>query len=309
MRFFITGASGFIGSAVVQELLRAGYQVTGLARSDASAAAVAAAGADVLRGDIEDLELLRAGAAASDGVAHLAYIHDFSQMEAAARADQRAIETIATALEGSNRPLAIASGVLLLAPGRVSTEADMPRVQGHVHPRVAGAQTAVAFASRGVRTSIVRLAPTVHGEGDHGFVPRLIAVAREKGVSGYIGDGSNRWPAVHRFDAANLFRLALESAPAGAMLHGVDEQGVPARQIAEVIGRHLNLPVRSVPPEDAAEHFGWIGGFFALDAPSSNTMTRELLGWRPTHGGLIEDLEQGHYFALPADNERARATR
>lgn len=294
MRIFVTGASGFIGSAVVPELIGAGHQVVGLARSDASARAVRAAGAEVQRGSLDDLDSLRAGAAAADGVIHLAYIHDFSQPEAAARADRQAIETFGAALEGSGRPLVIASGALGLATGRAATEQDMP--DPAAHPRGAASLAALALTARSVRPSVVRLAPTVHGAGDPGFVAALIGIARQQGVSGYIGDGSNRWSAVHRLDAARLFRLAVEQAPAGSVLHGVAEEGVPIRTVAEVIGRHLGLPVASVPREQASEHFGWLGFFLGADGPASNTRTRALLDWQPTHPGLIDDLDQGHYF-------------
>jgi nucleoside-diphosphate-sugar epimerase len=293
MRVFVTGASGFIGSAVVPELIGAGHQVVGLARSDPSAAVLAAAGAEVQRGDLDDLDGLRAGAAKADGVIHLAFIHDFSKFEASARTDQRAIEALGTALEGSDKPLVVASGVLGLAPGRLASERDT-HASG-VSPRVAGMQTALSFLARGVRSSLVRLAPTVHGRGDHGFVARLVAIAREKGVSGYVGDGANRWPAVHRLDAARLFRLALERAPTGP-LHAIAEEGIPTRVIAEVIGRHLEVPVASVSPGDAAAHFGFLGAFFAIDSRASSTLTRELLGWQPVHPGLIADLDEGHYF-------------
>jgi nucleoside-diphosphate-sugar epimerase len=294
MRIFVTGASGWIGSAVVPELISAGHTVLGLARSDASATALAEAGAEVRRGALDDLESLRAGAAASDGVIHLAYVHDFSQMQAAARTDLRAIETLGAALAGSGRPLVIASGVPGIAAGRVGTERDMP--DPAIHPRIAGAQAALALASRGVRSSVLRLPPTVHGDGDHGFVATLVGIAREKGVSGSIGDGSNRWPAVHRLDAARLFRLAVEDAPAGSVLHAVADEGVPVRAIAGVIGRQLDLPVATVAPEDASEHFGWLGAFLGLDAPTSSALTREQFGWQPTQPGLIDDLEAGHYF-------------
>ncbi|WP_216329282.1 SDR family oxidoreductase [Deinococcus aestuarii] len=294
MRIFVTGASGFVGSAVVPELLAAGHGVVGLARSEASARAIAAAGATVQRGDLDDVESLRAGAAAADGVIHLAYNHDFSQPVAAAQTDLRAIETLGAALEGSDRPLVIASGLAGAATGRVATEQDRP--DPATYPRVASAQAALALASRGVRSSVVRLAPTVHGEGDPNFIARLVAIARERGVSGYIGGGDNRWPAVHRLDAARLFRLALEGAPAGSVLHGVAEEGVPVRAIASGIGRHLGLPVVSVSAEEATGHFGWLARFLAADAPASSTLTRELLGWQPTQPGLLADLDQGHYF-------------
>lgn len=306
MRVFVTGASGWIGSAVVPELLGAGHQVVGLARSDASAAALAALGAEVQRGDIDDLDGLRSGAAASDGVIHLAFRHDaaFSGgFQVAADSDRRAVEIFADVLAGSDRPLVIASGILGLAPGRVATERDgigpaedLAHLSGGPQVRQATAQFTLALASQHVRSSIVRLSPTVHGEGDHGFMKTLVNIAREKGVSGYVGDGANRWPAVHRLDAAHLFCLALEKAPAGSALHGVADEGVPIRDVAEVIGRHLNVPVVSIAPEDASAHFSWMGGFIGIDAPASSALTRELLGWQPTHPGLIEDLEQGHYF-------------
>jgi nucleoside-diphosphate-sugar epimerase len=300
MRVFVTGASGFIGSAVVPELIGAGHQVIGLARSDASAAALLAAGALVQRGQLDDLDSLVAGARASEGVIHLAFIHDFSDFEASCRTDQRAIDTLGTALEGSGSPLVIASGTLGVAPGRVALEKDEPDPQSPVSPRFGAARLALSFAARGVRPSVVRLAPSVHGLGDHGFLARLVQIAREKGASGYIGDGLNRWPAVHRLDAAVLFRLAVEKAPAASTLHGIAEEGVPIRHVAEVIGRHLGLPVVSVPPKDAANHFGWLAPFLALDAPASNTLTRALLGWAPTRLGLLADLEQGHYFDTKA---------
>jgi nucleoside-diphosphate-sugar epimerase len=298
MRIFVTGASGFIGSAVVPELIAAGHQVIGLARSDASAKALATSGATVHHGSLGDLESLRTGVAASDGVIHLAYNHDFSQPVAAAQTDLLAIETLGSALEGSNRPLVVTSGLSGFAPGHVASETDKP--DPSVYLRIANAQAALALAYRGVRSSIMRLAPTVHGEGDTGFVAALTGIARDKGVSGYIGDGQNRWPAIHRLDAAHLFRLALENAPAGSVLHGVAEEGVTTRAIAEVIGRHLELPVVSVPSEDAGEHFGWLSKFLALNIPASSALTRQLLGWQPTHPGLLEDLEQGHYFHTPS---------
>lgn len=291
MRIFVTGASGWIGSAVVAELLQAGHDVVGLARSDESAATVTRLGAEVVLGDLDDLDSLRAGASAADGVVHLGYNHDFSQMGEAARTDLAAIESLGSALEGSDGPFVIASGTLGLAPGR--TEQDFP--DPSAHPRVANALAALAFADRGVRSAVVRFAPTVHGPGDHGFVAVLVAIAREKGVSAYIEDGANRWPAVHRLDAGNLVRRVVDHAPAGSVLHAVAEEGVPTRVIAEAIGRGLDLPVVSIPAVRAADHFGWLGGFFGADAPASNTATRELLGWEPTHPGLIEDLDAGHY--------------
>jgi nucleoside-diphosphate-sugar epimerase len=311
MRVFVTGASGWIGSAVVPELLGAGHQVTGLARSDASAAALTAAGAQVHRGTLDDLDSLRDAAAASDGVIHLAFKHDLAftgDFQGAADADRRAVETFGDALAGSGRPFLIASGTLGLAPGRVATERD-----GHGVPdpalaamagagpltRLATAELVLSLASRGVRSSVMRLPPTNHGDGDNGFMATLVAIARDKGVSGYIGDGSNRWPAVHRLDSAHLFRLALENAPAGSTLHAVADEGVPIRDIAEVIGRHLDVPVVSISPEDAAGHFTWLAGFLAADSPASSTLTRELLRWHPTQPGLIDDLDKGHYFDKP----------
>jgi nucleoside-diphosphate-sugar epimerase len=298
MRVFVTGASGWIGSAVVSELLNAGHQVVGLARSDAAAAAIAARGAEVVRGDLDDLESLRAGAAATDGVVHLGYNHDFSRMDQAAQTDLQAIDAIGSTLVGSDRPLIIASGTLGLAPGRVGTELDRP--DAGAHPRIANALAALSFADRGVRSSIVRFAPTVHGPGDHGFVAVLVGIARDKGVSAYIDEGANRWPAVHRLDAGNLVRLAVENAPAGSVLHGVAEEGVPTRVIAEAIGRGLGVPVVSIPAAQAIDHFSWLGRFFGADAPASNTLTRELLGWQPTHPGLVDDLEHGYYYELPS---------
>ncbi len=298
MRVFVTGASGWIGSAVVPELLDAGHQVLGLARSNTAAASLTALGAEVHRGGLDDPDSLRTGAAASDGVVHLAYNHDFSRIEQAAETDLQAIETIGSTLVGTDRPLVIASGVLGLAPGRVATERNEP--DPGAHPRIAGAQAAMSLATRGVRSSIVRFAPTVRGAGDHGFVAALVSIARDKGVSGYIDDGGNRWPAVHRLDAASLVRLAVERAPAGSALHAIAEEGVPTRAIAETIGRHLELPVVSIPAEQASDHFGWLARFFGADSPASNELTRELLGWEPTHPGLIEDLEHGHYFQMPS---------
>ncbi len=291
MRLFVTGASGFVGSAVVPELQRAGHTVLGLARSEASAEALSAAGAEVHRGDLDDLDSLRAGAEKADGVIHLAYVHDFSQMEAAAQTDLAAIEAMGAALEGTGKPLAIASGTLGLAPGRVGTEQDEATA---VHPRVANALATLALADRGVRPLVVRLSPTVHGQGDHGFIAVLVQIARDQGVSGYVDDGQNRWNAVHRDDAAAVFRLAVEQAPAGSVLHAVGEEGISVRDIAAVIGQHLDLPVRSVPAEEAAEHFGWLGAFLAVDAPASSTITQELLGWKPTGPGLLEDVAR-HY--------------
>jgi nucleoside-diphosphate-sugar epimerase len=309
MRVFVTGASGWIGSAVVSELIGAGHQVLGLARSDASAGHLRAAGAAVHRGTLDDLEGLRSAAAASDGVIHLAFKHDIAfsgGFQDAADADRRAVETFGEALAGSDRPLVIASGTLGVAPGQVATELDghgpnraMAALGGGPQTRWATAELVISFASRGIRSSVMRLPPTNHGDGDHGFVATLVGIARDKGTSGYIGDGSNRWPAVHRLDSAHLFCLAIEEAPAGSTLHAVADEGVPIRDIAEVIGRHLDLPVVSLAPEDAGGHFTWLADFLAADSPASSTLTRELLGWHATHPGLIEDLDQGHYFDHP----------
>ncbi|MGW3119064.1 SDR family oxidoreductase [Streptomyces sp. NPDC001107] len=300
MRVFVTGATGFIGSAVVRELLDAEHQVTGLARSDSSAAALTAAGAGVRRGSLEDLDSLRQGAAAADAVAHLAFIHDFSadfDFAAACAADLRAIEAIGATLEGSDKPFVMSSGTALLQPGRVNTEEDTAPPESFGAVRARNEDAAVALADRRVRSAAVRFSPTVHGHGDKGFVSTLIAIAREKGFAAYIGDGANRWPAVHRTDAARLVRLALESAPAGARLHAVADEGVPFRDIAAVIGRHLDVPVRSITTEEAPAHFGWLANVVGLDVPASNTLTRKWLGWEPTGAGLIEDLEEGHYFS------------
>jgi nucleoside-diphosphate-sugar epimerase len=306
MRIFVTGASGWIGSAVVPELIDSGHQVIGLARSDASAAALTAAGAEVRRGTLDDLDSLRDAAAASDGVIHLAFMHDIAftgGFERAAEADRLAVEAVGDVLAGSDRPLVIASGTLGLALGQVGTERDghgansaVAALGGGPRTRWETAELVLALPSRNVRSSVLRLPPTNHGEGDQGFMATLVGIAHDKGISAYIGDGSNRWPAVHRLDSAHLFRLALEGAPAGSTLHAVADEGVPIRDIAEVIGRHLSLPVVSIAPEDAAGHFSWMAGFLALDSPASSALTRELLGWEPTHPGLIDDLDQGHYF-------------
>jgi nucleoside-diphosphate-sugar epimerase len=306
MRVFVTGASGWIGSALVPGLIGSGHQVVGLARSEESAKALTSAGVEVVQASLDDLETLRNVAAGSDGVIHLAFKHDIAfsgDFAGAADADRRVVGVFGEALAGSDKPFVIASGVLGLAQGRVSTEEDgrVPEPEalalsaGPLTRRGTG-QVVLGLAADGVRSSVVRLAPTCHGDGDEGFVATLIAVAREKGVSGYIGDGSNRWPAAHRLDAAHLFQLALEKAPAGSALHGVAEEGIPLRQIAEVIGQHLDVPVKSIDPDAAFEHFGFLAFAIALDSPSSNAITKDLVGWSPTRQGLIEDLAEGHYF-------------
>jgi nucleoside-diphosphate-sugar epimerase len=298
MRVFVTGATGFIGTSVVRELIDAGHQVLGLARSDAAAKSLAAAGADVHRGSLEDLESLRSGAAAADGVIHTAFIHDFSNYGPAADADRRAIETLGGVLAGSDRPLIVTGATLLVQrQGPLATEEDASNPS---FPRKSE-EAALALAARGVRASVLRLPPSVHGTGDHGFVPRLIRIAREKGVSAFIGDGLNRWPAVHRLDAAHLYRLAIEKTTAGARHHGVADEGLPTREIAEVIGRQLNVPVVSKSREEAADHFGWIGNFFGIDGPASSAQTQQSLGWRPVQPGLIADLDEEHYFEHTAD--------
>jgi nucleoside-diphosphate-sugar epimerase len=300
MRVFVTGATGFVGSAVVRDLMDAGHRVVGLARSDQSAAALAAAGVEAHRGSLDDADSLRAGAAASDGVIHTAFnnISETTDFVAACEADRRAIEALGEALAGSDRPLVITSGTGLLPAGRLATEEDVPDPDSHAAIRGASEEATLAFAERGVRVSVVRLAPSVHSDADkRGFVPSMIGIARAKGLAAYVGDGSNRWGAVHQLDAARLFRLALESAPAGARLHGVGEEGVPLREIAEVIGRHLNVPVASLSPQEAAAHFGWLAGFVAMDGPASSVLTQKQLDWHPQGIGLIADLEAGHYFA------------
>jgi len=292
MRIFVTGASGFIGSAVVAELTGAGHQVVGLARSDSSAHAVAATGAEVYRGSLDDPDSLREAAQNSDGAIHLAYRHDFDDFAAGAELDRRAIEALGDALAGSGRPLVVAGGILWLSPGVTLTE-DRPAPPEL--PRFSEAAV-LGLTDRGVRTAVVRLPPSVHGEGDHGFVPTLIEVARKKGVAAYVGDGTNRWPAVHRLDAARAFRLAVESAPAGSIIQAVDDEGVPAREIAGVIGKHLDAPVASVSLDNAYDHFGWIGPLFSVDAPATSKRTQDLLDWQPAQAGLLADLDAGHYF-------------
>jgi nucleoside-diphosphate-sugar epimerase len=302
MRVFVTGATGHIGSAVVRELLEAGHEVVGLARSDESAAALTAAGAGVQRGNLDDLNSLRTGATAADGVIHLAFnnLSDTTDYATSGQVDLRTVETIGAALEGTGKPFVITSGTLLLtflALGRPGTEKDVLDTGSPPRPRVASENAVIAFAERGVRSSVVRLAPSVHSTADHhGFVPSLIGIARARGVSAYVGDGSNRWPAVHTLDAAHLYRLAVEAAPAGSRLHGAGEEGVPFREIAEAIGRQLKLPVVSIEASDAGAHFGFLSAFVSLDNQTSSALTQELLMWQPQGPGLIADIEQGHYF-------------
>jgi len=302
MKIFVTGATGFIGSAVVQELIQARHQVLGLARSDSAASSLIAAGAQVHRGSLEDVESLRTGAAAADAVIHLGFIHDFNNYAPAAEKDRRAIETLGAALAGSDRRLIVTSGTLLAQrQGPLATEQDPPNPS---FPRKSE-EAACAMASHGARVSVLRLPPSVHGDGDHGLVPALIGIAREKGVSAHVSDGLNRWPAVHRLDAAHLYRLILEKARAAATFHAVADEGIPVREIAQVIGRRLDVPVVAKSPEDAASHFGWIGHFFSLDNPTSSRLTQEQLGWQPKQPGLIADLEQGHYFEFSKDRAPA----
>jgi len=295
MRVFVTGATGFIGSAIVQELIGSGHQVLGLARSDSSASALIAAGAEVHRGDLEDLDSLRSGAKESDGVIHTGFIHNFARFKEVCEVDRLAIEAIGSALAGSDRPFIVTSGTALVSPGKLATEDIIPTPGSIPHPRVSE-QTAEAVALLGVRTSMLRLSPSVHGDGDKGFVPMLINIAREKGVSAYIRDGLNRWNAVHRLDAAHLYRLVLENATTGARFHAVAEEGIAFKAIAEAIGKHLNIPVVSKSPEEAVGHFGWFTSFAGLDCPASSKITQERLNWHPTHTTLLADLENGNYF-------------
>jgi len=291
MKVFVTGATGFVGTAVVRDLLEAGHEVVGLARSGKGEEALKAAGAEVLRGSLEDLDSLRRGAEQSDGVIHLAYIHDFSDREASEKADRQATEAIGEALKGTGKPFVLTSGMLMMRQDVVNTENDLAVGTGRY------AEVAVdTLAEKGIRSSVVRLSPTVHGEHDYGFVRALVRIAQQKGFSAYTGDGSNHWPAVHRSDAARLFRLAVESAPSGSRLHGVAEEGIPFLSIAEAIGRHLNLPVRSIPADQAASHFGWLNFAASANCQASSAQTQQLLNWHPEHPDLLSDLEAGYYF-------------
>jgi nucleoside-diphosphate-sugar epimerase len=293
MRVFVTGATGFIGSAIVKELIAAGHQALGLARSDAGASALAALGAEVHRGDLEDLDSLRAGSASSDGVIHTGFVHDFSRFAEVCEIDRRAIEALGSALAGSQRPLIVTSGTAVTStPGRLTTEEDAPN---SLHPRAASEEAAVAVASRGVRVSVVRL-PQVHDPEKQGLITYLIALAREKGISAYVGEGRNRWPAAHRLDTARLYRLALEKGAAFTRYNAVAEEGVPMRDIAEAIGRGLKVPVVSQSAEEAARHFGWLAMFAGNDMPASSALTRKQLGWHPTGPKLMADLAQARDF-------------
>ena len=300
MRIFVTGATGFVGSAIVRELITSGHRVLGLARSDGGAETLAAMGADVHRGSLADLDGLCEGARKADAVIHAAINHDFSNFAENCAEDRRAIEAMGAALEGSDRPMLVTSGLASLAPGRIATEADIPPLDS---VRVSEA-AAAAVAAHGVRASAVRLAPTTHGIGDHGFVPHLISLAREKGVSAYVGDGQNRWPAVHRLDAARLYRLALEHGAESGPYHAVDEEGVPFKAIADVIGRRLGVPIVSKTADEAAAHFGWFVRMASMDIPTSGARTQSVLGWKPGQPGLLADIDQPGYFG-PA---RALAT-
>ena len=294
MKLLVTGASGWIGSASVTELIAAGHHVVGLARTDEAAAKIGKLGAQVVRGSLDDLDSLRAAAENVEGVVHLGYNHDFTQMGAAAQTDRSAIEIFGDALADTGGPLLIASGTLGLSTGQLATEADRPDIGAH--PRLENSLYTLSLAERGVRAVVVRFAPTVHGSGgDHGFVATLARIARDKGVSGYIRDGSNRWPAVHRLDAAKLVQLAIDQARPGAILHAVAEEGIAARDIAGALGQYLGVPVQSIDHEQAAAHFDWLGLFFGADIPASSRMTREELGWVPQHPTLLEDIMAGHY--------------
>lgn len=296
MRVFVTGATGFVGAAVVQELIGAGHQVLGLARSEKSAEALRAAGADVQLGSLEDLESLRSGAANADGVIHCGFVHDFAHYEESCAKDRRAIETIGEVLSGTGKPFVVTSGTAMVKSGQFATEdiEATPEDSGMI--RAASEVVALALAEKGVRVSILRLPPSVHGEGDHGFVPALIGIAREKGESAYIENGANRWPGVHRIDAARLYRLALENGIAGSRYHAAESEGVPTHSIAELIGRRLDLPIVSKSHEEALAHFGWLAHFFMLDNPTSSEKTRNELNWAPTQLGLLEDVDHDYYF-------------
>lgn len=293
MRVFVTGASGFIGSAIVENLLAAGHQIVALARSDASEKLLKSLGVEVLRGSLDDLDTLKDGAAGSDGVIHCAFIHDFTDYANSVKKDQLAIQTLGAALEGTNRPLIVTSGLVGISNNRPIMEQDQANLEKF--PRGLAEEITISFSSKGVRSSLIRLPPSVHGKGDHGVVPGLIAIARKKGVSVYIGDGLNRWPSVHRIDAAQLYRLALEKGTAGARYHGVADEGIVFRDIAELIGKRLNVPVVSKPIEEAVDHFGWFGRLILLDSQTSSKHTQEEFGWKPTQTSLLADIEENYF--------------
>ncbi|WP_145858621.1 SDR family oxidoreductase [Pedobacter suwonensis] len=296
MKVFVTGATGFVGSAVVKELISAGYEVLGLARNEVAEKALVLAGAEVHKGDLEDLQRLQEGAKLADGVIHTGFIHDFSRFEAVCEIDRLAIEAIGSSLAGTNKPFIVTSGTLLVNPGILATEDMIPDYNGR-NPRLASEKAVDTLAAKDIRVSVVRLSPSVHGEGDHhGFIPMLIDIARKTGLSAYIGDGENRWTGIHRLDAAKLYRLALEEATPGTRFHGVAEESIPLKAIAEAIGEQLGLPVVSIPKNEAAAHFGWFEHFAAVDGPASGRLTSELLNWEPQCSGLLEDLERGIYF-------------
>ncbi|MGC5166701.1 SDR family oxidoreductase [Luteimicrobium sp. DT211] len=296
MRIFVTGATGWIGTAVTGELLAAGHDVVGLARSDASAEKLAARGATPVRGTLDDLGTIKDAAADSDAVIHLGFVHDFDRFADSGLVERSVVQTVADTLAGSDRPFLFASGVAGLTTGRVATEEDPSPAVGPDSPRGGSENLALSYADQGVRSVALRFAASVHGIGDHGFVAELARVARERGFAGYIGDGANRWPAVHRSDAARLVAIALDRAPAGGVVHAVGEEGVAIRDVAEALGQSLELPTRAVAPEDAAAHFGWIARFLALDAPTSSALTRERYGWAPTGPTLVEDIAAGGYL-------------
>ena len=295
MKVFVTGATGFVGTAIVKDLIAAGHQVLGLARSDSSAQALIAAGAEAHHGDLEDLDSLRSGATQADGVIHAGFIHDFARFKEVCEVDRIAITTIGEVLAGSNRPFVVTSGTALVNPGNLATEDMIPDHHGQNIPR-RSEEASDAIADLGVCTSVIRLSPSVHGNGDHGFVPMLIDIARQKGVSAYIGDGQNRWTGVHRYDTGSLYRLALEKGTPKARFHGVAEESIPFKDIAESIGKHLKLPVVSLSKEEAVAHFGWFSNFAGIDCPASSRITREKLGWEPTGITLLADMEQSDYF-------------
>ena len=295
MRVFLTGGSGFIGSVIIPELIGAGHQVLALARSDEAAEKLKSSGVDVLRGSLDDLDTLKRGASESDGVIHCAFVHDFSDYHGSVKKDRVAIEAIATVLEGTYRPFIITSGTLGLPPSEVITEEAVADPNSPLSARNLTENYVVELASKGVRSIVIRLPPSVHGKGDHGFIPMLIDVARKKGVSAYVGDGKNRWPSAHRLDVAKLYRLALEKGKAGAKYHGVSDHLTPLHEIAEVIGKHLNIPVVSKTQSEAGEHFGFLGLVLGIDNPVSSKLTQEELGWKPTQPVLLLDVAENYF--------------